>query len=577
MKKILRYAKSYKWLIILSCVLSALSAILSIIPFVCIYNIINIFLKNLQTNTFYHYSRLAVYSAALSIFLYFIALIFSHLAAFRVAKNLKIRALNKIIEMPLGYFELRSSGELRKIIDENTLLTEDFLAHKLPDLSATLIMPLAIISTFFYFDWRLGAVCFIPLVISYFCLKAMMGGENKNMMGKIMTAQEKINKEAVEYVRGIPIIKVFQQTVFSFKRFHSTIIEYRDLTLSYAKSCQIPKTIFTVSLNSFFLFLIIMAVYIYNHTIDKSEVFLNLVFFILLSPLISTIMMRLMMTGENLIQAKEAVDRIEAIATVRDMNIDEQLEFPKNGDIRFVNVSFSYPDQEQRAIKNISFEIKSGTKVGIVGHSGSGKSTILSLLGRFFEIDSGNIYIDNVNLKNISHKAIMKNISFVFQDSQLFNISLLENIRIGNNDADLDEVKKALKTSRCEDIVAKFPEGLESIYGSKGIYLSGGERQRIALARAFLKDSNILAFDEATSGCDSENEYYINQAIKNISNDKTIILVAHRLSSVIDCDNIIVMDNGNIIEQGNHKDLLKLNGLYKKMWDQHLKTSNWRL
>lgn len=574
---LLKYSGKYKYLTVLACVLSILSAAMSIIPLVCIYQIIRLYVENLSTKSIMHYGEIAVISSVLGIVLYFVALSLAHISAFRVAKNLKSQAINKVIDMPLGFFEMKSTGEIRKIIDENTILTEDFLAHKLPDFAATAIMPLIIVISFFFFDWRLGAACFIPLIISVICIKMMMGGENKFMMGKIMTLQEQMNKEAVEYVRGIPIIKVFQQTVFSFKKFHNTIMSYRDLVVGYAKACRMPKTIFGVMLNSFFVFLIVVAAVLFNSASDPIAVFLNLIFFILLSPLISTTMMRLMMTGENLIQAKEALNRIETIICDDSYIENGSDEFPENTEIVFSDVCFSYPEQEKNVIEHVSFEISKNQKVAFVGLSGSGKSTILSLIGKFFKVNSGTITIGSKNINEIRNSELMKNISFVFQDSKLFNGTLLENIRVGNPDATLEEISEAVKVAQCQSIIDKLPDGIESIYGSKGIFLSGGERQRIALARAFVKDSPIIVFDEATSGCDAENEFYINKAITEISKNKTVILVAHRLNTVIDADKIIVMEKGKIVEQGTHNDLVENNGAYANMWKQYQGASDWRL
>lgn len=574
---LLKYAEGYKWLTVISCVLSGISSALSIVPFVCIYNIIKYFILNNQSDEIIRYGEIAVLTSIISIGLYFIALSLGHIAAFRVAKNLKTKACNHIIDMPLGYFEMKSTGELRKTIDENTMLTEDFLAHKLPDFAATLIMPIVIVISFFFYDWRMGIVCFIPLLIAFFCIHKMMGGENKFTMGKIMTLQEQMNKEAVEYVRGIPIIKVFQQTVFSFKKFHDTILSYRDLVTEYSKKCRLPKTVFTVTLNSFFIFLLVIGIIVFNVSSNKAGVFLNLIFFILIAPLISTTMMRLMMTGENLIQAKEALIRIESIIYNETKNNDGVQSFPDKHDIKFKNVSFSYPDHERKVLDNINLKIKERSKVAFVGLSGSGKSTIISLIGKFFEVKDGEITIGDRDIKKIKTEELMKNISFVFQDSKLFEMSILDNIRIGKKDASEMEVKKALKIAQCESVIEKLPFGLESVYGTKGVYLSGGERQRIALARAFIKDSPIIIFDEATSATDAENEYYITKAIEEISKNKTVILVAHRLSTIQDVDEIIVMDKGKIVEQGNHNTLIKEGNQYAKMWNQYVGSTDWRL
>lgn len=575
-KGLLKYAGKYRCLTIIACLLSVISSIMSIIPLVCIFQIIKTYIEGMSDLTIMTYARIAIISSIVSIAIYFLGLSLAHISAFRVAKNLKINAMNRLIDMPLGFFELRSTGELRKTIDENTILTEDFLAHKLPDFSATVVMPFAIIISFFYFDWRMGIACFIPLIISMVCIYMMMGGSNKTMMGKIMTMQEQMNKEAVEYVRGIPIIKVFQQTVFSFRKFHETIIEYRDLVLGYAEKCRIPKTLFSISLNSFFIILIMLATFLFNQTGNKSEVFLNLIFFILLSPLISATLMRLMLTGENLIQAKEALKRIENITNYEfnEMNFEK---FPDKRSIKFNNVCFSYPENESLVLDDVTFTIDENSKVAIVGLSGSGKSTILSLIGKFFNPNSGEILIGDKNIEKISTRDLMENISFVFQETKLFPISLLDNIKIGRKDATKKEVEDAINIAQCKGIINKLPDGLNSVYGTKGVYLSGGERQRIALARAFIKNSPIIVLDEATSGCDSENEFYINKAITEISKNKTVILVAHRLNSVTNADKIIVMDSGKIMEEGNHKELIHRDGLYASMWQQYTDSEDWRI
>lgn len=578
-KKALDFAGKYKWLTIVSCILASISSILSIVPFVCIYKIIQNFISTnpIEKNVIY-YGKIAVISAVISIIIYFLALTLSHICAFRVAKNMKKYALLHIIDLPMGYFEMKSTGELRKIIDENTMLTEDFLAHQLPDFAAAFVMPIVIVICFFVFDWRLGVVCLIPLFISLFCIHKMMGGENKNMMGKIMTTQEKMNKEAVEYIRGIPVVKVFQQTVFSFKKFYNSICEYRDLVGDYAISCRVPKTSFNVALNSFFVFLMITGILIFNISESKIIVFSNLIFFVMISPLISSTMMRLMMTGENFLQTKEAVKRINNI--LDEDTLEESHEacmFPKNCRIEFKNVSFHYPESNQQVLKDINLDIEEGSKIAIVGSSGSGKSTLATLIARFFDVDEGEILIGGLNIKCIKKKDLMQKISFVFQNSKLFETSIIENVKIGNKEASKKDVITALKAAQCGNIIEKFSDGAESIYGTKGIYLSGGEKQRIALARAFLKDSPLIIFDEATASTDAENEYYITKAIEKISENKTVIMIAHRLQTVMNMDKIVVMDKGMIVEEGTHQKLLQLNGKYSKMWFEYVESKDWRI
>ncbi|WP_347569076.1 ABC transporter ATP-binding protein [Clostridium caseinilyticum] len=576
--KMFEFAGNYKYLTIMACVLSGISTVLSMIPFICIYKVIRSLINNIggEQNPVY-YGRLAVVFAVLSIFIYFVALYFSHLAAFRTAKNMKKETLHHLMKLPMGYFQLNGSGKIRKIIDDNAGLTEEFLAHQLPDLVGAFIMPIAIIIFLFIFDWRMGIVCFIPLILSVIFIKQMMGGENKKFMGNYMDALEDMNKEAVEYIRGIPIVKVFQQTVFSFKNFHKAICDYRDFASGYALLCRVPMTSFTISLNSFFVLLIPLGIILFINGGNTVSTFLNLLFYMLFTPLCGVMMMKLMFTGENLLQAKEAVKRINELLEEKPLKEAEENKSLKDFSIEFKNVSFSYPNNKNKALNNINIKIQEGQTVAIVGSSGGGKSTIASLIPRFFDVDDGSITIGGVNVKNIPTAQLMKNIAFVFQDSKLFKTSILENIKIGKEDPSQEEIYKSLEMAQCKDIIEKMPDGINTMLKTEGTYLSGGEKQRLALARAILKSAPIIILDEATASSDAENEYLIQRAFEKLTIGKTVIMIAHRLSTIVNADKIIVMDKGKIIEEGTHDSLIFMNGAYAAMWKQYKTSIDWEI
>ena len=586
LSRMFEFAGNRHWLTIAGCILAGLSTILSMIPFVCIWFVIRDILHAMMQGNISlaasngHYAWLAVAFSMLSIFLYFVALCCSHLAAFRTATNMKKEAMHHIVTLPLGYFSQNASGRLRKIIDDNAGLTEGFLAHQLPDLTGAVVMPVAVIILLFVFDWRLGICCLLPLVISVFFLKKMMGGDNADFMSGYMTALETMNKEAVEFVRGIPVVKVFQQTVYSFKNFHAAIEEYKKYASGYAICCRIPLTGFNVTLNGTFILLIPAAVLILTGAsgqADSQKLFLDFLFYSLFTPICTTMMNRIMFASEQLMAAKSAISRIEAVLQEKPLEESNTPKQPKDASVVFQDVSFTYQGTEKKALDHVSFEVPDGKKIALVGASGSGKSTAASLIPRFYDVQEGNVLVGGVDVREIAKNDLMEQIAFVFQNTRLFNDTLLENIRASRPDATREEVMRAAEAAQCQDIIERLPNGLDTIVGSGGTYLSGGENQRIALARAILKDAPIIILDEATAFADAENEHQIQLAFEGLTSGKTVLMIAHRLSTIQDADMILVFGDGKIIERGNHDELLKQNGVYASIWKEYQTQIIWKV
>lgn len=586
LSQMFKFAGNRHWLTIAGCVLAGISTVLSMIPFVCIWfvvrDIVNAMIQGDQSLAIAsgHYAWLAVAFSLVSIFLYFLALCCSHLAAFRTATNMKKEAMHHIVMLPLGYFSQNASGRLRKIIDDNAGLTEGFLAHQLPDLTGAVVMPIAVIILLFVFDWRLGICCMVPLVISVFFLKKMMGGENANFMSGYMSALENMNKEAVEFVRGIPVVKVFQQTVYSFKNFRAAIEEYKKYASGYAICCRIPLTGFNVTLNGTFILLIPVAMMIFAGTSGQSDtqkLFFDFLFYSLFTPICTTMMNRIMFASEQLMAAKSAVSRIEAVLQEKPLEEAKAPKMPKDASVVFQDVFFTYPGAKKKALDHVSFEVPVGKTVALVGASGSGKSTAASLIPRFYDVQEGTIFVGGVDVRRIAKEDLMEEIAFVFQNTRLFNDTLLENIRAARPNATRTEVMKAAEAAQCGDIIKRLPKGLDTVVGNGGTYLSGGENQRIALARAILKDAPIIVLDEATAFADAENEHQIQLAFEGLTHGKTVLMIAHRLSTIQNADQILVFGDGNIIERGNHDELLKKNGVYASMWKEYQTQITWKV
>ena len=560
--------------------LSALSALAGMLPYILIWLIVRELLEHgeiTSSGNVVTYAWWAAGMAVSSIVLYFAALMSSHLAAFRVESNLRKEAMRQIVRMPLGFFDINTSGRIRKIIDDNAGVTHSFLAHQLPDLAATFLVPLVAAILIFVFDWILGLACIVPVIIAMLVMGFMMNAEGRQFMKSYMTSLEEMNTEAVEYVRGIPVVKVFQQTIYSFKNFHRCIMNYNKMVFGYTRMWEKPMSLYTVIINGFVFFLAPLAILLIGYSGNYASVLLNFFLFVLITPVFSQSIMKSMYLNQALGQASEAIGRLENLVAYEHLTVVEHPQPVKEFSIQFEKVSFSYPGANQKAVDDVSFTIPQGNTVALVGASGGGKTTIARLVPRFWEATEGKVLIGGINVREIAPEELMKYISFVFQNTKLFKTSLLENIKYGNPDATMEEVERAVDMAQCREIINKLPLGLNTKIGTEGTYLSGGEQQRIVLARAILKNAPIIVLDEATAFADPENEHLIQQALKELTKGKTVLMIAHRLSSITDADNILVIDKGKIAEQGTHANLLGKQGIYYHMWNEYQQSVRWTI
>lgn len=560
--------------------LSALSALAGMLPYILIGLIVRELLEHgeiTSSGNVVTYAWWAAGMAVASIVLYFAALMSSHLAAFRVESNLRKEAMRQIVRMPLGFFDINTSGRIRKIIDDNAGVTHSFLAHQLPDLAATFLVPLVAAILIFVFDWILGLACIVPVIIAMLVMGFMMNAEGRQFMKSYMTSLEEMNTEAVEYVRGIPVVKVFQQTIYSFKNFHRCIMNYNKMVFGYTRMWEKPMSLYTVIINGFVFFLAPLAILLIGYSGNYASVLLNFFLFVLITPVFSQSIMKSMYLNQALGQASEAIGRLENLVAYEHLTVVEHPQPVKEFSIQFEKVSFSYPGANQKAVDDVSFTIPQGNTVALVGASGGGKTTIARLVPRFWEATEGKVLIGGINVREIAPEELMKYISFVFQNTKLFKTSLLENIKYGNPDATMEEVERAVDMAQCREIINKLPLGLNTKIGTEGTYLSGGEQQRIVLARAILKNAPIIVLDEATAFADPENEHLIQQALKELTKGKTVLMIAHRLSSITDADNILVIDKGKIAEQGTHANLLGKQGIYYHMWNEYQQSVRWTI
>lgn len=580
--RLLNYSGNYKYLTIVGMFLSALSAICLLVPFVYIWDVVNALLA--VAPDFTKAQNLDVYAinaftfAVLGIILNFFGLMGTHLSAFKNEKNMKDAAINHLLKLPLGYFSNHTSGGLRKIIDYSTAKTEIFLAHQLFDLTGAIVTPIVFLILLFSFDWCLGLICLIPIILCFVFMYPMFSKESRNSMEKYEKYLEEMNGEAVEYVRGIPVTKAFQQSIYSFKNFINAIKNYGKFSAEYSMSTHIPMTAFTVSINGFFALLIPAGILLAGSVVDV-KFFANFMFYIIFTPICAVMMMKIMTVSQDWMLASCALDSIEAILNENPLVDPINPQKPKNHSIEFEGVYFDYEnaDGDEHILNDVNLKINENETVALVGPSGGGKTTIASLIPRFWDVNQGSIKVGDVDVRSISTKELMKNISFVFQNTTLFKDSIYNNVAIGRKGASRDDVKKALSLTQCDDIIDELPDGINTVIGSEGTYLSGGQQQRIALARAVLKDAPIIILDEATALADPENEYLIQKAISEITKDKTVIMIAHRLSSVKNVDKIYVVENGRIVEEGNHHTLIDSGGIYSRMWDEFNQSIQWKV
>lgn len=581
LSRLMDIAGEHKYLVYLSWILAVLSAWIALVPFYDVWRIIKEILEvkpdyaNATHITAYGWQ--AVGFALLAMAAYIAALMCSHKAAFRVQSNMRVSMMKHIMKLPLGYVESEGTGKIRKVVNDSSAATETFIAHNLPDKAVSAATPVGLLVMMMVFDWRLGLISLIPAAIAFILMGTlMMGPKMAEDMKQYQNSLETMSAEAVEYVRGIPVVKTFGQTVFSFKRFKAAIDDYEKWTLDYTKSMMLPMIGFTTASNGIFAALIIAAYTLGGNQIT-TQFALNLIFYILITSTLTTTLMKVAYAGESQMIVEDALNRMDGIFAVSPLPQSDKKSIPKDSSISIENVTFAYDESKDNAIDGITMHVKAGEHVALVGPSGGGKTTLASLIARFWDVKSGSIRLGDADVKDIDAKELMNQVSYVFQDSKLLKMSILENVRMGRPDAGDDEVMKALQAAQCMDIIEKFPDGVNTVIGSKRIYVSGGEAQRLSIARAFLKNAPVLILDEATAFADPDNERLVQKAFENLAKDKTVIMIAHRLSTVTDADCIYVLKDGRIAESGTHDELTAKNGIYTHMWNEYNKSVNWQV
>ena len=575
--RLFAYAGNYKYLTILSWILSVISAWIALVPFYYIWKIIREVLNAApdysQAEHLSSYGWSAVLSALLSMVIYIGALMCSHIAAFRVQANMRSEMMHHIVTLPLGFMDSEGSGKIRKTVNECSAATETYLAHQLPDQAGAYATPVGLLILLLVFDWRLGLLSLIPVGLAFLIMGSMMGKKMEQKMKEYQNALEEMSSEAVEYVRGIPVVKTFGQSVFSFKRFRTSIEKYEKWTIAYTEDLRIPMVAYTTIINAVFTILIAAAFFF-----TASNTFLlNLLFYIIITPVITVTLNKIMFSSENKMIVADALARVDGIMDRRPLEESGREEQPKDHSIIFERVSFRYEDAAKDALHQINLKIGEGEHVAFVGPSGGGKTTLASLIARFFDVTEGAVKIGGVDVRDIPSKELLEQVSFVFQDSKLLKMSIYDNVRMGKKDASREEVMEALKNAQCEDIIEKLPDGMDTIIGTKGTYVSGGEAQRLSIARAMLKNAPILILDEATAFADPDNETKVQEAFSRLSKGKTVVMIAHRLSSVTNADRIFVLKDGEIEESGTHESLEKANGLYAHMWEKYNQSVCWKV
>lgn len=575
--RLFAYAGNYKYLTILSWILSVISAWIALVPFYYIWKIIREVLNAApeysQVEHLSSYGWSAVLSALLSMVIYIGALMCSHIAAFRVQANMRSEMMHRIVTLPLGFMDSEGSGKIRKTVNECSAATEAYLAHQLPDQAGAYATPVGLLVLLLVFDWRLGLLSLIPVGLAFLIMGSMMGKKMEQKMKEYQNALEEMSSEAVEYVRGIPVVKTFGQSVFSFKRFRTSIEKYEKWTIAYTEDLRIPMVAYTTIINAVFTILIAAAFFF-----TASNTFLlNLLFYIIITPIITVTLNKIMFSSENKMIVADALARVDGIMDRRPLEESGREEQPKDHSIIFERVSFRYEDAAKDALHQINLKIGEGEHVAFVGPSGGGKTTLASLIARFFDVTEGAVKIGGVDVRDIPSKELLEQVSFVFQDSKLLKMSIYDNVRMGKKDASREEVMEALKNAQCEDIIEKLPDGMDTIIGTKGTYVSGGEAQRLSIARAMLKNAPILILDEATAFADPDNETKVQEAFSRLSKGKTVVMIAHRLSSVTNADRIFVLKDGEIEESGTHESLEKANGLYAHMWEKYNQSVCWKV
>ena len=579
LSRLLQIAGNHKYLTRASWVLSAVSALIALVPYYYIWLVMKEVLETApafsRARNLPHNGWMAVLFAVIAVLVYIAGLMCSHLGAFRIATNLRIQAMEHIVKLPLGLAERIGSGKLRKIVNESSAATETYLAHQLPDRAGAIATPCGLLVLLFVFDWRLGLLSLAPVLLGFLIMMTMTGSRMQQKMKEYQNALDDMSNEAVEYVRGIPVVKTFGQTIFSFKKFKGSIDRYKTWVIAYTKELRTPMMLYTAAINGVFAFLIAGGLLLTQKGVTP-EFLLNLIFYIIITPIISVALTKIMFQSENAMIVDDALQRIGSVLNLDPLKETDHPQHPENGSVELQNVSFSY-DGEKDVLKGVSLSIPAGRTVALVGPSGGGKTTLANLISRFFDPQSGVVKIGGVDVRSIPKEELMDTVAFVFQNSRLIKASILENVRMGKPDATREEILAALQNAQCDDIIEKLPNGVDTVIGTKGVYLSGGEQQRIAIARVMLKNAPVLILDEATAFADPDNETRVQAALANLSRGKTVIMIAHRLSTVVGVDKIYVVKDGQIAESGSSRELLAQGGLFSRMWQNYQTSVRWKV
>ena len=579
LSRLLQIAGNHKCLIYASWVLSAISAFIALVPFYYIWKISEEVLRVApdfaQAQNLIHNGWMAVLFAVIAVLIYIAGLMCSHKGAFRIATNLRLQTMEHIVKLPLGFAESFGSGKLRKIVNESSAATETYLAHQLPDRANAIATPCGLLALLLIFDWRLGLLSLVPVVLGFLIMMAMTGQRMQEKMKEYQNALDDMSNEAVEYVRGIPVVKTFGQTIFSFRKFKDSIDRYKVWVIAYTKQLRAPMAFYTAAINGVFAMLIAGGL-LFTQNGVTAEFLLDLIFYIIITPIISITLTRIMFQSENAMIVNDALQRIDSVLNLKPLKEAEQPKHPKDASVELENIHFSY-DGKTEVLKGVSLSIPQGRVVAFVGPSGGGKTTLANLISRFFDPQSGIVKIGGVNIKEIAKEELMNTVSFVFQNSRLMKASVLENVRMGRPDATKEEILAALHNAQCDDILEKLPQGADTVIGTKGIYLSGGEQQRIAIARVMLKNAPIIILDEATAFADPDNETRVQAAFSKLSKGKTVIMIAHRLSTVAGADQIYVICDGQIAESGTSRELLEQKGIFSRMWQNYQTSVQWKV
>ncbi|MBQ8921598.1 MAG: ABC transporter ATP-binding protein [Oscillospiraceae bacterium] len=576
MKIINDYAGKRRHLITLGRILAAISALMGLVPFYLLWRIIRIAVKGENLSRIPDLGWLAVGITVAALLVYIAALFCTHIAAFRVQASMRSRLMRRILTLPLGVFDEDGTGKIRRTVNESTAATETFIAHNLPDKAVAAATPVGLLVLLFAFDWKIGLICLIPAVIGFAIMMSMMGKGMQEKMKEYQNALDTMSSEATEYVRGIPVVKVFGQSVHSFRRFKNAIDGFGKWATEYTLMLRMPMTGFMTAINAVFAFLV-AAAFIFTRDGITPDTILNVMYYIIVTPLLTVTLTKIAYSGEQEMVVVDALSRVDTILAIEPMQDSEHPAKPQDNSITLEHASYRYQDAQRDAVHDLNLHIPAGGHIALVGPSGGGKTTTAELIARFFDVTGGSIKIGGADIRDIPQNALMQQVSFVFQDSRLLKTSVLENVRLSRPDASEAEVMDALKAAQCMDIIEKLPDGIHTVIGAKGTYLSGGEQQRISIARAILKNAPILILDEATAFADPDNETKVQAAFAELAKGKTVIMIAHRLSTVVNTDCIYVLKDGEICESGTHQKLMEQGGVYRQMFDDYTRSVNWKV